>query len=181
MTITNSNRLNAMTLRYHASIALMDTSRKTMTSELAAEFEQRFPQVAAELGPENLSRLLDACSLVTLQPRRKLFRDRMPVDSLYWLLEGEMTASVEDGRKTLELNRIKPGDWLGEVAVLSGEMLASTTVVTDTSCRALKIHARDFERLVLQDEEIAHVLLGQLVDLLAERMRESIASTARMN
>lgn len=152
-----------------------------MTSELAAEFEQRFPQVAGELGPDNLGRLLEACAVVKLPPRRKLFRDRMPVDSLYLVLEGEMTASVEDGSQTLNLGRIKPGDWLGEVAVLSGEMFASSTVTTDTPCRALKIHARDFERLVLQDEEIAHVLLSQLLDLLAERMRESIASAARLN
>lgn len=152
-----------------------------MTSELAAEFEQRFPQVAGELGPDNLARLLDACSVVKWPPRRKLFRDRMPVDSLYLVLEGEMTASVEDGSQTLTLGRIKPGDWLGEVAVLSGEMVASSTVTTDTPCRALKIHARDFERLVIQDEEIAHVLLGQLVELLAERMRESIASAAQLN
>lgn len=152
-----------------------------MTQELAAEFEQRFPQVAAELGPENLSRLLEACVVVTLPPRRKLFRDRMPVDSLYLLLEGELTASVEDGRKMLTLGKINPGDWLGEVAVLSGENLASSTITTDTQCRALKIHARDFERLVLHDEDIAHVLLGQLVDLLAERLRESNASAVELS
>ncbi len=151
-----------------------------MKTELAAEFEQRFPQAAVELGPDNLARLLEACVLVTLPPRRKLFRDRMPVDSLYLVLEGEMTVSVEDGRKTLALGKVKPGDWLGEVAVLSGEMLASTTVTTDVPCRALKIHAQDFERLVIQDEDIAHVLLGQLVDMLAQRLRESAASAAQL-
>jgi CRP-like cAMP-binding protein len=152
-----------------------------MTTQLATEFQQRFPQVAAELGPDNLARLLDACTLVTLQPRRKVFRDRMPVDSLYLVLEGEMTASVEDGGRMLQLGKVKPGDWLGEVAVLSGEMIASSTITTDTPCRALKIHAQDFERLVIQDEDIAHVLLGQLVDMLAERLRESAESATRLN
>ncbi len=152
-----------------------------MKTELAIEFEQRFPQAAAELGPDNLTRLLEACILVTVPPRRKLFRDRMPVDSLYLVLEGEMTVSVEDGRKTLALGKVKPGDWLGEVAVLSGEMLASTTITTDTPCRALKIHSQDFERLVIHDEDIAHVLLGQLVDMLAERLRESAESAAKLS
>jgi CRP-like cAMP-binding protein len=91
-----------------------------------------------------------------------------------------MLASVEDGSRTLELGHVKPGDWLGEVAVLSGEMLASSTVSTLTRCRALKMHARDFEDLVIHDPDISHVLLGQLVDLLAERLRESNASAARL-
>jgi len=152
-----------------------------MNNELATEFEQRFPTVAAELGPDNLARLLDACSLVSLPPRRKLFRDRMPVDSLYLVLEGEMVASLEDSGKTLELGRVKPGDWLGEVAVLSGEMLASSTITTVTPCRALKIHAQDFERLVINDEDIAYALLGQLLDMLAERLRQSIATAERLH
>ncbi|HQR03492.1 MAG: cyclic nucleotide-binding domain-containing protein [Proteobacteria bacterium] len=151
-----------------------------MTEELAVEFERRFPDVAAELGPENLGRLLAACSMVRLPPGRRLFRDRMPVEALYLVLEGEMIASVGEGRQALTLGRIRPGDWLGEVAVLSGEMLASSTVTTDTHCRALKIHYQDFERLVLNDEEITHVLLGQLTDLLANRLRESIASAAQL-
>lgn len=151
-----------------------------MNQDLTDEFQRRFPDVSSELGPENLARLLDACTVVNLPPRRKLFRDRMPVDSLYLVLEGEMLASVEDGAKILEVGHVKPGDWLGEVAVLSGEMLASSTVSTVTRCRALKMHARDFENLVIHDEDISHVLLGQLVMLLAERLRESNATAAKM-
>ncbi|MCE9568587.1 MAG: cyclic nucleotide-binding domain-containing protein, partial [Rhodocyclales bacterium] len=154
--------------------------RSHMNKDIAAEFQRRFPAVSVELGPDNLARLLNACTVVDLPARRKVFRDRMPVDSLYLVLEGEMLASVEDGSRTLELGHVKPGDWLGEVAVLSGEMLASSTVSTLTRCRALKMHARDFEDLVIHDPDISHVLLGQLVDLLAERLRESNASAARL-
>lgn len=152
-----------------------------MNQDLATEFQRRFPAVSGELGPENLSRLLDACSVVDIAPGRKLFRDRMPAESLYLVLEGELSASLEDGSKTLEVGRIRPGDWLGEVAVLSGEMLASSTVTTLTRCRALKIHHRDFEDLVIHDEDISHVLLGQLVDLLAKRLHESNASAVRLS
>lgn len=152
-----------------------------MIQQLSEEFERRFPSVAAELGPENLARLLDACTIVKLPPNRKLFRDRMPVDALYLVLEGDMITSLEEGGKVLEIGHIKPGDWLGEVAILSGEMLASSTVTTVSPCRALRIHAQDFERLVIHDEDIGHVLLGQLVDLLAQRLRESTASAAKLN
>lgn len=151
-----------------------------MKQDIAAEFQRRFPAVSAELGPDNLARLLQACTVVDIAENRKVLRDRMPVDSLYLVLEGEMVASVEDGSKTLAVGNVKPGDWLGEVAVLSGELLASSTVTATKPCRALKIHARDFEDLVIHDADISHVLLGQLVDLLAERLRESNASAAQL-
>lgn len=157
-----------------------------MNENIAAEFQRRFPTVANELGPENIARLLEACVVVDLPEGRQLFRDRMPVESLYLVLDGEMEATVEDGSKTLKskilkVGHIRPGDWLGEIAVLSGEMLASSTVTTLTHCRALKIRYQDFERLVLHDEEISHVLLGQLVDLLASRLRASNATEAELN
>lgn len=153
---------------------------------IAAEFAQHFPDVAAELGPDNLTRLLAACSVVDLPPGRRLFRDRMPVESIYLVLDGEMTATVENesagrGADTITVGLIKPGDWLGEVAVLSGEMVASSTVTTQTRCRALKMHHQDFERLVLHDEDISHVLLGQLVELLAKRLKASTATEAAMD
>ncbi len=154
-----------------------------MNQNIAVEFKSRFPSVAEELGPDNLARLLDACVVVDLPPGRQLFRERMPVESLYLVLEGELAATVDNGTKSLKkvalkVGHVKPGDWLGEVAVLSGEMLASSTVTTLTRCRALKIHHQDFERLVLNDEDISHVLLGQLVELLASRLRESTATEA---
>lgn len=149
-----------------------------MAESLAAEFAHRFPAVAQELGPENLARLLDACSVVDLPAERRLFRDRMPVESIYLVLDGELEATVEDGRNKITVGHVKPGDWLGEVAVLSGDMRASSTVTTRTPCRALKMHHQDFERLVLHDEDISHVLLGQLVDLLARRFKESMATEA---
>jgi len=167
-------------LRYDRPRSSPSKGEAPVNQDISAEFQRRFPAVSAELGPDNLARLLDACSVVTLPPGRKLFRDRMPVDSLFLVLEGDLQASVGDGSKTLELGHIGPGDWLGEVAVLSGEMLASSTVSTLTRCRALKMHARDFENLVIHDPDISHVLLGQLVDLLARRLRESNAGAARL-
>ena len=104
----------------------------------------------------------------------------MQVESLYMLLEGEMVATVEGttGNRdsgSLTVGLIQPGDWLGE------DMHASATVTTKTRCRALKIHSQDFERFVLYDEDISHVLLGHLVDMLAQRLRESHAVEETLN
>jgi CRP-like cAMP-binding protein len=139
--------------------------------ELIAEFRSRFPQLAQELSPDDLRRLLNACTSVEVPPGRRLFRDRMPVDSLYLILEGEMTVSVQEGEKNLELAVVKPGEWLGEVSVLSGELLASSTVVARTPVKLLRLRHQTFEDLILKDQHIASVLLKQLVGMLADRLR----------
>lgn len=151
-----------------------------MPDSLLAEFQHKFPALADELGPDNLERLLGVCSEMSLPAQRRLFRDRMPVDSVYLVLEGELVATVDNSGHTLEVGRIGPGAWLGEVAVLSGNMMASSNVSSVTPCRLLKLRAQDFENLALHDEEISHVLMGGLIDLLASRLRSSNAAAGLM-
>jgi hypothetical protein len=151
-----------------------------MKEALQAEFVEKFPAAANELGPESLARLLEVCVDTQLPAERRLFRDRMPVDSVYLVLEGELRATIDDSGHSVDVGMIGPGDWLGEVAVLSGNMTASSTVTTVTPCRVLKLRAQDFERLALHDEDISHVLMGQLVELLAGRLRTSNASALQL-
>ena len=142
-----------------------------MQKELVAEFHSKFPQLAQDLGPDNLHTLLAVCTAVEIPSGRRLFRDRMPVDSLYLVLEGELAVSVQEGQKTLELAVVKPGEWLGEVSVLSGELLASSTVIARTPARLLRLRHQAFEDLIRRDQHIASALLRHLVGMLADRLR----------
>jgi CRP-like cAMP-binding protein len=114
---------------------------------------------------------------VELQPSRVLFRDRMPVESLYLILEGRLSVEVGEGERAISLGEVGPGEWLGEVSVLSGSMTAAATVTTLTQCRALRLHYQDFDRLIQQSDDIANALLSNLIDLLAARLRTSAAAT----
>lgn len=147
-----------------------------MTEDLIAEFQSRFPDTANELGPDNLQRLLSVCVETTLPAGRRLFRDKMPAESAYLVLEGELLATIDSNGHTIEVGRIGPGDWLGEVAVLSGNRTASSNVSTVTPCRLLKLRAQDFEELAMHDEEVSSVLLGRLIELMAGRLRASNAA-----
>lgn len=152
-----------------------------MTAEnLYEEFIQKFPDAADELGPDNVQRLLALCSETRLPAERNLFRDRMPAESVYIVLEGELVATVDNNGHTVEVGRIHPGDWLGEVAVLSGNRVASSNVSSVTACRLLKLRAQDFENIALHDEEISHVLLGRMIDLMTSRLRSSNAAAQIM-
>lgn len=145
-------------------------------SEMVAEFQQRFPALAEELGPENTERLVRGTTLLELPAGRRIIRDRMPVDSLYLILKGEAAISVEEGRRAVQLGTVGAGQWLGEVSVLSGERLASSTVTSTTPIRMLRLRHEKFEELILAEQTIASVLLRQLVGMLADRLRLSVRS-----
>lgn len=143
---------------------------------MIAGFAEHFPQLAQELGPENLRSLIDTMSPLELPPHRKLIRDRMPVDSLYFLVEGEVAISVEENGRQISLGHLGPGQWLGEVSVLSGEMLASSTVTTVTPVKLLRLKHQAFEELLTRNRVVAGTLLRHLSTMLAERLRTSIAA-----
>ena len=147
-----------------------------MDSKLTSEFSARFPALAEELGPANLETLLAATTSVELPANRKVIRDRMPVDSLYLILEGKVSISVETNKRAIKLAESGPGEWLGEVSVLSGELLASSTVTTETPVRFLRLRHEKFDELIWKNREVSEVLLRQLVLMLADRLRKSGAT-----
>lgn len=148
----------------------------THTPELIAEFQKRFPALAGELGPRNTETLVNATTALEFPAGRKVIRDRMPVDSLYIVLDGELTISVEENRKSIRLGEVGPGQLLGEVSVLSGELLASSTVESKTPVKLLRLRHEKFGELIATNYEIASALLKQLVGMLADRLRASARS-----
>jgi CRP-like cAMP-binding protein len=142
------------------------------------EFEKQFSQWAKALGPENTETLLAVTSRLDLPANRVIIRDRMPVDSLYLILSGEVSISVEENGKAVKLGVIGPGQVLGEVSVLSGEQQASSTVTALTPVRMLRLRHQAFEDLIAANYAIASVLLQHFVDMLADRLRASVQSFA---
>ena len=138
---------------------------------VVAEFEERFPKISEELGADNLELLLDGASVLELPAGRTLIRDRMPVDFLYFVLDGSLGVFIEEAGKSRRLNTVNPGEWLGEISVLSGEMLASATIVTDTPCKLVKVHHITFGKLITENEAVAKVLLEHFIALMAKRFR----------
>ncbi len=142
------------------------------------EFEKQFAQWARALGPENVDKLLAVTTRLELPANRVIIRDRMPVDSLYLILDGEVSISVEEKGKAIKLGVIGPGQVLGEVSVLSGEQSASSTVTALTPVKMLRLRHQAFEDLT--NYVVASVLLQHFVDMLADRLRTSAKSFAEL-
>lgn len=142
------------------------------------ELNSTLPEFTQEIGQEGLKMLCEASSLVTISSGRKLMRDGQPVDSLYLILRGSLTAVVERGGKSQNVGHIGPGDWIGEVATLSGSMVASSSVVADTDVRALRLRNQAFEALMGEATPLSFPLIGYMVNNLAQKVRSASSNLA---
>ncbi len=148
--------------------------KPTVDQTTVREFESRFPQIAQELGRANVEMLLDGASVQEVAAGRTLIRDRMPVDFIYFVLDGTLDVYIEDAGKSHRIAMIKPGEWMGEISVLSGELLASATIVTHTGCKLVKVHHITFGNLITENQTVAKVLLEHFIALMAQRFRAPI-------
>lgn len=98
----------------------------------------------------------------------QIFSRGDPGDSLFLILTGRVRISIltPDGRE-LSFSHAVPGDIVGEIAVLDGSpRSANATALSDVV--ALRLSARDFNRLVDQHSSLARAAIR----LLCRRLRE---------
>lgn len=139
----------------------------------SAAFCEHFSSLADELGPVHTATFLNGVTVLELPAGRKLIRHRMPVDSTYFIVDGTVEVTVEDAQVSTVLGVLGPGQWLGEVSALSGELRASATITTQTPARFLRMRHQILEDLITTNQAVATVLLPYLVLMLSDRLRKS--------
>jgi CRP-like cAMP-binding protein len=95
-----------------------------------------------------------------------LVKEGEPGDALFVILEG--TAVVQSHGE--ELNRVGPGAYFGELAILDGEP-RSATVVAETDVKVAVIGIRMFRTLLREFSDLAEQLLIALAGELREARR----------
>ena len=100
-----------------------------------------------------------------------LVREGEPGDALFIILDGEAVVR-QDG---VELNRVGPGAYFGELAILDGEA-RSATVVAETDVKVAVIGIRMFRTMLREFSDLAEQLLVALAAELraARKMGQSI-------
>lgn len=135
-----------------------------------------------QLGMTELGPLFERCSLKEAMTGEVLLRDQQPVDSLYFLLEGRLSMSVEVEGHAILLGEINPGNWVGEVALFSDRSLSVSTVTAVGAARLLRLRFDDFTAIVEEAPEVAcrltHVLIGMMVQRLRATINDPILDPA---
>lgn len=127
-----------------------------------------------QLGIPDIGPLSERCALVEAKAGEVLLRDQQPVDSLYLLLEGRLSMSVEIEGHAIVLGEINPGNWVGEVALFSGSSCSVSTVTAVGAAKLLRLGFDDFTAMVEAAPEIACRLTHVLINMMIQRLRATI-------
>lgn len=119
-----------------------------------------------------LEALVEELQLVSLAPGDVLFREGDPGDALYVIAEGEVSIQAE-GPPRVEMARLGPGTFLGEVALMTDQP-RSATVSAATHAELLRIDRGTLSRVLANHGDVLRAVLRFVRDRLIDRwMRTS--------
>lgn len=140
---------------------------------------REFAILAKQLGEDHLDAVLRLSQVIDVAAGQAITHDLQPVDALFHILDGVFEVAVHDNGESVRLGRLGAGQWIGEVALFSGERVASSTVTAERPGRMLKMSYRDFATLRAQFPDAAARLMRVLSDEMVERLRASGAELVR--
>ncbi len=134
---------------------------------LAAQRTLAATPLFAGLASEALEALVEHLSLVTLDPGEDLFTEGDPGESLYVLVEGEVSVQAE-GPPRVEMSRLGPGAFIGEVALMTDQPRAATVTALSSS-ELLCIDRATLARVLSSHGDMLRPVLRFVRDRLVDR------------
>lgn len=126
----------------------------------------------AGLPKEALEALVSNLTLVSLEENAVLFREGDPGDALYVIVEGEVSVQAE-GPPRVEMARLGPGSFIGEVALMTDQPRSATVMAVQTS-ELLRIDRHTLSRVLADHGDVLRAVLRFVRDRLVDRwMRTS--------
>jgi CRP-like cAMP-binding protein len=119
-----------------------------------------------------LQALVENLQLVSLEAGELLFHQGDPGDALYVIVEGEVSVQGE-GPPRVEMSRLGPGSFIGEVALMTDQP-RSATVVCLQDAELLRIDRHTLSRVLANHGDVLRAVLRFVRDRLVDRwMRTS--------
>jgi CRP-like cAMP-binding protein/tetratricopeptide (TPR) repeat protein len=126
----------------------------------------------AGMPSDALQALVENLQLVSLLSGEPLFHQGDPGDALYVIVEGELSVQGE-GPPRVEMSRLGPGSFLGEVALMTDQP-RSATVVCLQDAELLRIDRHTLSRVLANHGDVLRAVLRFVRDRLVDRwMRTS--------
>lgn len=123
----------------------------------------------ASSGKNPLTELTQDRDINRYAKKQLIYSEGNHPNRLYYVIKGKIKSfkSNEDG-KELVTDLYKPGDFLGYVALLEGEVYKDTAQAMEVSELAV-IPKEDFDDLVNNNKEVAHKFIGLLAQNISEK------------
>jgi CRP-like cAMP-binding protein len=134
---------------------------------------------ATAISPEELLRELPGAKLITYDAGALIFREGSKATSCYVITQGKVRILKKTSKgENIPLGLVKPGEFLGEMAMLSGER-RSASAIAMTRVKAIVIEHAEFVALLREQHPFASRLSLQISTLLATRCHRLLRLIAR--
>src|SRR5664279_5224340 len=101
----------------------------------------------ADLDRIRLAELIPSTEQIHVKSGEILYRAEDPGDALYIIVDGIVRIFLRPGGQSLEIACLGPGDWFGELALLTGEP-RTTDAEAQTDLILLKLSRNNFNQLI---------------------------------
>jgi HEAT repeat protein/ATP/ADP translocase len=130
-------------------------------------FLRRVP-LFVELSPADLKHVAESTTEQVFPHGEVIAEQGEPGDEMYVVLSGEMRVLVStDGEAQTEVARRGPGEYVGEMAVIT-QAPRMASLVADGAVRALTIDRRRFERILRERPEASLAVMRELCNRLVK-------------
>jgi CRP-like cAMP-binding protein len=134
---------------------------------------------AASVSPAELLRELPGAKLVVHEAGTTIFREGSKATNCYVITQGKVRILKRTSKgESIPLGLVKPGEFLGEMAMLSGERRSASAVAINT-VKAIVIDHDQFVALLKEQHPFASRLSLQISTLLALRCHRLLRLIAR--
>ena len=134
---------------------------------------------APSISPAELLRELPGAKLVIHDAGAMIFRENSKATNCYVITQGKVRILKKTNKgESIPLGIVKPGEFLGEMAMLSGER-RSASAVAITTVKAIVIEHDQFVALLKEQHPFASRLSLQISTLLALRCHKLLRLIAR--
>ncbi len=135
------------------------------------------------LSGEQVGPVLDEFERVNLRGGDWLFQQGDPGDALYFLVRGRLLVwqdgSIDSGNRRQLLGIVSPGETVGEIALLTGE-LRTAGIQASRDCLLLKIDNAGFSRLSLEYPSLALTMATRIAVRMHHRTTKRPESGLRL-
>jgi di/tricarboxylate transporter/CRP-like cAMP-binding protein len=142
----------------------METNERGPSSPKEIDFTD--VPLLADLDRIRLAELIPSFEQIHVKSGEILYRGGDPGDALFIIIDGIVRVFLRPGGRSLEIACLGPGDWFGELALLTGEP-RTTNAEAQTDLILLKLSRDNFNQLIKKYPSLGVSLAGLLAAKLA--------------
>jgi CRP-like cAMP-binding protein len=136
------------------------------------EFSERFAFLNNYIQTDEVDELLKHVQVRNLDKDEVIIRDGEASSVLYFVWSGSLMSYLEDNDKTIEIGKIKSGEYLGEISFFD-QGPATTSVKALEPCTLFVLSRDDFHELEKKQPDISGKLMRSISELIISRLRSS--------